>query len=381
MATAKMPADVAPSLAALAFPLHEGMFVNPPVLPESAWTGHIPFAGWLVDAMQPQLLVELGTHRGASYLAFCEALRGVAGTPRAYAVDTWKGDEHAGLYGDEVFDTLSGQHNGRYGEFSTLLRMTFDDALQYFEPGTIDLLHIDGLHTYDAVRHDFETWLPKLSPRGVVLFHDICVREHDFGVWRLWGECKGRFPSFEFTHSHGLGVLAVGPDAARLVQSLCSLDGRAAALAATLFARLGSSLDHRNERLRLARALEHERSSFGRLAIATTQAVRESMEPALTHLGSVLRQDLAHVKASIDSVGSNIDARLVRVQEGARAQTTDAIAQLERAVAAISARINALHSLSDEASARLADLVERDRHRERRSWTNRMRTLFERVSD
>lgn len=175
----------------------------------SAWYEHIPFAFYVTEVAQPKCFVELGTHNGVSFLAFCQAIQSLSLDTKTFAIDTWEGDEMAGYYGQEVFDELRAYHDSRYGKFSSLLRMTFDEGINYFSDGSIDLLHIDGLHTYEAVKHDFENWYRKLKPDAIVIFHDTNVHENDFGVWRYWEELKQKYTSFEFFHGHGLGVLTL----------------------------------------------------------------------------------------------------------------------------------------------------------------------------
>lgn len=184
----------------------------------SFWQMHIPFAFALTQMLRPGLFVELGTHKGDSYCTFCQAVDTLNLNTTCYAVDTWAGDVHTGQYADAVFDELQAYHDPRYGSFSTLVRGFFDDALDRFDDGSIDLLHIDGTHTYEAVRQDFESWLPKMSRQGVVIMHDVTEHRDNFGVWRLWAELKERYPHFEFPFGHGLGVVAVGdemPDSMR----------------------------------------------------------------------------------------------------------------------------------------------------------------------
>lgn len=191
---------------------------------KSAWTEHLPFAFWVIQALRPRSLVELGSHLGTSYFGFCQAVSRFGTDTACYAVDTWQGDEHAGFYGNEVFDTVTAYNTANFSGFSTLIRSTFDEALSYFTDGSVDLLHIDGCHSYDAVRADFESWLPKLSDRGLVLLHDTNVRERDFGVFRLLEEIRKDYPVFEFRHGHGLGVVGVGTDLPDEIRDLLAAD-------------------------------------------------------------------------------------------------------------------------------------------------------------
>ena len=213
------------SLRTLVSPHLEPLFWTPELLGKpSAWWGHLPFAFWIMSVSRPRVFVELGSHHGVSYAGFCEAAARARTGSRCYAVDTWEGDKHAGHFDEAVYYELKEFHDRRYAAFSELLKCKFDDALPHFADGSIDLLHIDGLHTYEAVKHDFESWRPKLSDRGVVLIHDTNVLDSDFGVHRLFAELSEHYPHFEFLHGSGLGVLAVGPSAPAAVKSLCGIN-------------------------------------------------------------------------------------------------------------------------------------------------------------
>lgn len=177
----------------------------------SAWVEHFPFGWLLIEQMKPESIVELGAHFGDSYLAFCQAVSDLKLPTKCWAVDTWQGDKHSGPYGPHVLEWLRMHHDPSFSAFSTLLQMDFDTAQTKFADGQVDLLHIDGLHTYEAARHDFDSWLPRMSRRSVVMLHDTQVRTGDFGVWKVWEEVSKGRPNFEFEHGYGLGVVAVGP--------------------------------------------------------------------------------------------------------------------------------------------------------------------------
>lgn len=177
------------------------------------WNGHRKFGYDLVRNLKPGLIVELGTYWGTSFFTFCQAIKDFELTTRCVAVDTWRGDDHTGGYEDEVYTTVKSISGKYYESVNTeLKRMLFQEALNDFPDNSIDLLHIDGFHSYEAAQEDFTTWLPKLATNGVILFHDI-ADSCDYGSVRFWKELTELYPSYTFQHSWGLGVLFPKGDA------------------------------------------------------------------------------------------------------------------------------------------------------------------------
>lgn len=285
--------------------------VSPPPL-ESAWQEHTPFAGFLIELLRPRVYVELGVETGASYMAFCHAVASLGVPCTCYGVDTFQGDDHTGQYGREIEARLRERHDPLFGSFSRLVSSTFDEAVQYIADGSVDLLHIDGLHTYEAVAHDFATWAPKLSPRAVVLFHDTNVRERGFGVWRFWEELCGRYKSFSFRHGHGLGVLAVGAEYPRELDALLDLDPERAERVNELFFLLGHRV---TLQVNLAEQKRKHLEWFQRAAAAEAQRVAEvgalKQQLAAREVESAeLRRQLDELHGTMQRINESVSFRL-----------------------------------------------------------------------
>lgn len=176
-----------------------------------SWVEHIPFAFYIISVLKPKVLVELGVHTGNSFNAFCQCIKELSLDTKCYGVDLWQGDEHAGFYDDKIYRELLNYQTINYPQIGHLIKSDFNNAAKDFNQ-KIDLLHIDGLHTYEAVKNDFDTWLPHMSDKGVILFHDTQVREKGFGVYLFWEQIKNDYPHFNFHFGNGLGILLVGKE-------------------------------------------------------------------------------------------------------------------------------------------------------------------------
>ena len=174
----------------------------------SSWWEHVPIAHWIVEKLKPDTIVELGSHYGVSFFSFCEAAEHYSPNSYIYAIDTWEGDDQAGYYKNSVYEQVSSHWEQYHSQRSALIRSRFEEAVDHFKDKSIDIIHIDGLHTYDAVKNDFETWKAKLKNDGTIIFHDWNVRKEGFGVWKLWEEIKesGEFRCMQTPNGYGLGI-------------------------------------------------------------------------------------------------------------------------------------------------------------------------------
>jgi O-antigen biosynthesis protein len=170
-----------------------------------------------------------------------------------------------------------------------------------------------------------------LSARAVVLLHDTNVREREFGVFRLWQELQSRWPSFEFPHGHGLGILGVGDELPRQLQRLFQTKGYARLTTAirSVYASLGAGIRLRLEKDLQATGFQSHLSGQEQRISGLEQELAGSAQRI-----SDLERELVRHRSEVERLTSACRAGEDRIGQLERALTQgeDRIAQLERAL-------------------------------------------------
>lgn len=311
---------------------HPIMFEIPRFKAPSEWIEHAPFGMLLVDLVRPRSIVELGVRTGLSYCTFCQAVEQLKIFASCYGVG-------GGQLDDEMPDVLQKYHDQQYGAFSRLIWSTFDDAAAMFSDGYVDLLHIDGYHTYEAVSHDFSTWLPKMTDRGIVLLNNITERHVGYGVWRFWEEMTQRYPSFQLLHCHGLGVICVGSMPPEGLQQLLDCSAVQKDTLRTLCQERGSQL-----RARQRIAIEGKDSTLN------TRDGISKMQEDITAIKAYIEHS-EQEKRALPTTSQEHTIELLRVRERQALETE------LRARTSYESQISALQDRTRELASRLNDLT------------------------
>jgi len=156
------------------------------------WMGE-PELEWLFEmAKGMRSIIEIGSWKGRSTLALLSGCPGPV-----YAVDHFKGDSDSFIQQgmvkrEDVYETFM----KNVGHFPNLrvLRMNSSDAARGFSP-MVDMVFIDGEHSYDSVKADLEAWLPKA--KKLICGHDWEPASMYEGLRQAVHEKLGEVKSFK----------------------------------------------------------------------------------------------------------------------------------------------------------------------------------------
>lgn len=141
-------------------------------------------------------VAEIGSWTGGSAYTMQKAARKIGNPIKFFFIDPWR-------YGPgECAPVLTVMAKGRdiRGEFDkrlfgfkgkyTPIQKESVPASAGFSLNSLDMVFIDGDHSYEGVKADIEAWLPKVKPGGVICGHDY--NRDEYGVTRAVDELFGK---------------------------------------------------------------------------------------------------------------------------------------------------------------------------------------------
>jgi predicted O-methyltransferase YrrM len=186
-------------------------FASPRVAPGQVRSELVQF-GSIVAAQKPRTVLEIGTRGGGTFFVLCRL-----SSPEATVISLdLPGGKYGGGYPKYMAPIL--RRMGRPSQAIHLLRANSHNpetrvrVAHILAGRALDLLFIDGDHTYEGVKRDFEMYGSLVRPGGIIAFHDIVPHppEADCAVDELWQEVRPMYRNHEIIENPCQGWAGIG---------------------------------------------------------------------------------------------------------------------------------------------------------------------------
>jgi chromosome segregation ATPase len=195
---------MAPGLRA---PVSPAAFWRPAYLENSSRLEHVPFAFWLVDALRPRVVVQIGTADATAYFAICQAVERLGLETDCFALEgfTPRAQDES-----KRAESARDYHDAHYRTFSRWIPRGLARTSSQFSSGTVDLLHVSDTLAHDEFVRLLEEWRPKMSEQAVLLIDGTRSTAPAAAAPRIYRELRTEFAGFELPFGEGVGLVAIG---------------------------------------------------------------------------------------------------------------------------------------------------------------------------
>jgi predicted O-methyltransferase YrrM len=168
--------------------------------------------GKLLQGVAPKRSLEIGTNYGGTLFLLCTVSPPGA---QIISVDLGGGPFGGGYPRRKIPLYRKFPRNGqklRLIRADSHLPETQVRVLDALQGERLDYLFIDGDHTYEGVRRDFEMYSPLVRSDGLVAFHDVAKhrREPACEVDKFWNEIKQHYRHREMIENPNQGWAGIG---------------------------------------------------------------------------------------------------------------------------------------------------------------------------
>jgi predicted O-methyltransferase YrrM len=168
----------------------------------------------IFQKQNPKYILEIGTANGGSLFCFCKLAKDDA---TIISIDL-PGGKFGGGYPEwkiPIYKAFAKKNQKLYLlKEDSHKEETLEEVKKILNGNQLDFLFIDGDHSYEGVKKDFEMYSSLVRKGGMIAFHDIVPgpKENVGGVPKFWEEIKRNFQTQEIVknwnqNGYGLGVI------------------------------------------------------------------------------------------------------------------------------------------------------------------------------